>query len=282
MAAAAGDRPRPVADLVVPAPVAAAANDGWLPARDPERVRRGPSRTLLLAGGAVLAVILAVGVNQLALRSEKAAAPAASAAADAAPAKIAPAATLADNDQKKLNQDRIETPAGDGSGETSAEAGKVGVTAASAGDDNGGLPRALAPAGPAQDRPAKAGDAPAAAGQQVVDAVATGKEDGSVAASKVLVPDAGGNKPAIGGNAAADNGAVGKSPGAPAPVGKPAADIRVTDAAPRVPSGETQMDDILNGKGVPIPVNADPLGIAGGRDATALPGGAAGPRGAHP
>jgi hypothetical protein len=81
-------------------------------------------------------------------------------------------------------------------------------------------------------------------------------------------------------DAGASNLPAGASPAVPAsasifPVGA------VVDVGGGAASGETQMDTIINGKGSPIAVNADPLGINGGANkaAAAPSAGAAAARG---
>ena len=80
--------------------------------------------------------------------------------------------------------------------------------------------------------------------------------------------------PVVGSKATSDDGAGKLSPGAsPAvpPSATPAAD-GAADASSDAPSGEKQMDPVINGKGSPIPINADPLALNGGGGKAAADG----------
>ena len=93
--------------------------------------------------------------------------------------------------------------------------------------------------------------------------------------------------PVVSSRTASDDGAGKLPPGAsPAasPSAMPAADSAAGDANLRVPPGDTQMDAIINGKGVPIPVDTDPLGIngRGGKAVADTSAGAAPARGRSP
>ena len=76
---------------------------------------------------------------------------------------------------------------------------------------------------------------------------------------------------------AASAGGAGKPPPGASPAVPPSAnDGGAADAISDAPSGETQMDAIINNKGVPITVNVDPLATSGGAnkaaaDADAVP-----------
>ena len=102
--------------------------------------------------------------------------------------------------------------------------------------------------------------------------------------NKVRTFVAGPDVPAVSGETAADEAVPpGGSPAAP-PSATPAAGSAGGDASLRVPPGNTQMDAIINGKGVSIPVDIDPLRInRGGVKAVAdIPAGAAPARGRSP
>ena len=109
------------------------------------RPRRG-----LLAGAAVLAVVLAAGVAFVMSRSESSVATPPVITADATPAKIAPAATPTDNgEQGKLFQDRVGgAQSADGTKLVTPGDEPVADSPATATDANNPISRVIAPGGP--------------------------------------------------------------------------------------------------------------------------------------
>jgi hypothetical protein len=207
-----------------------------------------PARLGLFAAVTFLAVVVAASATYVLVRSERPAAISPTVGVDMVQAKIAPAASPADNDpQKKPIEDRVDgAPTADKTKVAASGDDKIAVTASSSDDKS---PLIVQPAGPAFDRPPKASGAPASPDHPVI----------------------GGDKAARGdGSGSAGSGAI----RAAVPDATPAADTAATDADSRGRSQETQMDDVLNGRGSPIPVNADPLGIAGGKDTAGAVAGA--------
>jgi hypothetical protein len=184
---------------------------------------RRPRRSLFV-GGALLAVVLAAGLTYVMIQSEN---PVAMPPTDAAdPAKIVPAATPADTDDKM----------------------------------------AAAPSS----------DAPASADHPATDLAAEGDDSGQTSPKKVRTLVVGPPMPVVSSKAASDGSAGQPPPGASPAVPPSADDGGAADASSDAPSGETQMEAIINNKGVPITVNVDPLATSGGAnkaaaDAAAVP-----------
>jgi hypothetical protein len=243
-----------------------------------ELERRRPRRGLFLGAGA-LAVVLAAGVAYVMLRSESSVATPPIIAADASPAKIVPAATPASNDeQNKLIYDRVNGgQSADGTKLVTPGDDKVAAAPAASADENNPISRVIAPGGPGFDQPAKAGDA-AASGDPPADApAATEGDNGQISPKKVRTVVVRPDMTVVSSKAASADDA-GKLPAGASPAVPPAAGP-TADANPDVPPKTTQMDAVVdNGKGLPIAVNADPLGANGGGDKTgavATPGGGA-------
>jgi len=158
---------------------------------------RRPRRGLFI-GGALLAVVLAAGVPYVMMRSEKSVTTPPIINADAAPAKVVPADTPADSDERdKLIYDRVDgaqradrtklvTPGDD----------KVAAAPALSGDDNKPISRVIEPAGPGLDQPAKVGDAPALADHPAPDAAGGVGDTGQISPKSGRAFAAGGDMPA--------------------------------------------------------------------------------------
>jgi hypothetical protein len=214
----------------------------------------------------IVAVVLAGGITYAMVRSEK---PVAMLppiiAADRGPATIAPSAAPADNDQRKrLSPERIDGVQGaDQMKLVTPGNGEVAEVPASSGDDNNRVFRVIAPGVPGYAAPAKADDAPASADRPAPD-VAAGGDDSGHSPSKAGTLVVG---PVVGSKTAAEADAGKLSVPASPPVSPPATppvDPGAAGASARDLSRETQTDAVINGKGLPIPINTDPLGINGG------------------
>ena len=251
-----------------------AEDDGELPplADEVEDFSKFRPRRDLFVGGALLAVVLATGVTYAMVQSEKSVAMPPIIAAD--PAKIVPAATPADNDQqKKLIHDYVDgAQSADRTKLVTPGSEKVAEVPASSGDHNP-ISRVTEPAGPGFDPPAKADDT-VSADPPVTDLAAGGGESGQISPKGTRALAVGPEMPVVGSKATSDDGAGKLSPGAsPAvpPSATPAA-AGAADASSDAPSGEKQMDAVINGKGSPIPINADPLALNGGGGKAAADG----------
>jgi hypothetical protein len=89
--------------------------------------------------------------------------------------------------------------------------------------------------------------------------------------------------PVVVSNKAASDGGAGKPhPGASPAVPPSANDGGAADAGSDAPSGETQMDAIINNEGVSIPVDVDPLVTSGGANKAAADASAVPTRGPSP
>jgi hypothetical protein len=197
------------------------------------------SRRGLLVAGICLAALSGAGVSYVLMRIETPAASSVAVTVDRSPATIAPAASPApapaDHDpEKKPIQDRIVEASG-------ADDAKMAAAAAAPSP----VPEPAKAAGPAGDRPVKEMQAAAASQDHPTIAEAGGGN---------------GNGQVLPGKAVATGGA--------SRAVEPSSQTAALGAGVREPS-RTQMDDVLNGTGSPIPVNPDPLGIDEGKGAPA-------------
>jgi hypothetical protein len=149
--------------------------------------------------------------------------------------------------------------------------GKVAEVPASPGNDNNPISRIIEPAGPGFDPPAKTSEAPGSTDRLATDAAAGGDNSAQKARTLIL-------RPAM---PASDDGGKPAS-GAGPPSATPAADAAAADTSSHASSGATQMDAVINGRGLPIAINPDPLGINGSAykaAADSSAGGAPAPKG---
>ena len=216
---------------------------------------RRPRRSLFV-GGALLAVVLAAGLTYVMIQSENPVAMPPIIAAD--PAKIGPAAAPADTDDK------------------------VAAAPAPSGDDNNPISRVIEPAGPGFDPAAKAADAPASADHPATDVATGGDDKGQTSPKKARTLVVGPPMPVVSSKAASDGGADKPLPGASPAVPPSANDGGAADASSDAPSGETQMDAIINNGGLSIPVDVDPLATSGGANKAAADASAVSTRGPLP
>ena len=223
------------------------------------------SRRSLFVGGALLAVVLAAGVAYVMVESGKSVEP----PSLADPAKRVSATTPADNDQQqRLVHDGINgVRSADQTKLVMPRNMKVAEVPVLSGDDNNLISRVIEPAGPGSDPPAKAGDASASVDLPATDVAAGVDDSGQISPKKARTFVIGPDMPVVGSKTVADADA-GKLPPVEGPAAPPstisAADSVAAEAGGTAASAETHMDDILNGKSLPIPINADPLGINGG------------------
>ena len=231
---------------------------------------RSHRRASLFIGAVLVAVVLAAGLTYMMARGERSVATTLITAADAAPAKIVPAAVPADNDQlKKLSRNLVNgAPSPDQAKlVTACEDKGAALPAASSGDDNNPISRVVEPAAPALDLPAKAGEVQASANHPTTDLAAGSGDSGQASPKKVRTFIVGPDMPVVASRTTADAGAGNLPAGASAAVPPSAAIFPVSavvDPGWDAASGETQMDAVINGKVSPIAVSADPLGINGG------------------
>jgi hypothetical protein len=246
-------------------------DDDLPPLADEVEVSKFRPRRDLFVGGALLAVVLATGVTYAMVQSEKSVALPPIIAAD--PGEIVPAAKPADNDQqKKLIHDYVDgAQSADRTKLVTPGSEKVAEVPASSGDHNP-IPHVTEPAGPDFDQPAKADDT-VSADPPVTDLAASG-ESGQISPKGTRALAAGPEMPVAGSKATSDDGAGKLLPGAtPAvPPSATPATAGAADASSDAPSGEKQMEAVINGKGSPIPINADPLALNGGGGKAAADG----------
>ena len=230
---------------------------------------RSHRRASLFIGAVLVAVVLAAGLTYMMARGERSVATSLITAADAAPAKIVPAAVPADNDQlKKLSRNPVNgAPSPDQAKLVTACDDKgPALPAGSSGDDSSPISRVVEPAAPALDLPAKAGEVQASANHPATDVAARSDDSGQTSPKKVRTFVVGPDMPVVA-SKTADTGA-GNLPARVSAAVPPSAAIfpvsAAADAGWDAASGETQMDAVINGKVSPIAVSADPLGINGG------------------
>ena len=91
---------------------------------------------------------------------------------------------------------------------------------------------------------------------------ASATDGAQISPNKVRAFAAGPEMPLVDGKTASDEGVGTPSPGsdpAVSPSPPPSANGSAADASSKSPSGETQMDAVINGKGLPIPIATEPL-----------------------
>jgi hypothetical protein len=148
-------------------------------------------------------------------------------------------------------------------------------------DDLNPISRVIKPSGPGFDPRAKAGGAPASADHRATAAAAGRDDSGQVSPNKARTLVVGPPMPVVS-SKASDGGAGKRPPGAIPAVPPSATGGGAAEVSSDAPSGETQMDAIINNEGLSIPVNVDPLATSGGANNAAADASAVPVRGSSP